>query len=112
MTRVTMSIAGQTVETTTEAMQAVADRLGHNSGDVLTPVAQSQLKSIIERIERLEEDKAAVMADVKEVYAEAKGNGYDTRILRKVVRLRKQDKAKLQEEEALIDLYLSAIGGL
>jgi uncharacterized protein (UPF0335 family) len=80
--------------------------------DVLTASAQAQLKTVIERIERLEEDKAAVMADLKEVYAEAKGNGYDTKILRKVVRLRKQDKAKRQEEEALIDLYLSAVGGL
>jgi uncharacterized protein (UPF0335 family) len=52
------------------------------------------------------------MADLKEVYAEAKGNGFDVKILRKVVRLRKQDKAKRDEEEALVDLYLSAIGGL
>ncbi|HEX4183013.1 MAG TPA: DUF2312 domain-containing protein [Caulobacteraceae bacterium] len=83
-----------------------------SSVDVLNSAAQSQLKSIIERIERLEEDKAAVSNDLKEVYAEAKGNGFDTKILRKVVRLRKQDKAKVQEEEALVDLYLSAIGGL
>jgi uncharacterized protein (UPF0335 family) len=82
------------------------------SVDVLNSAAQSQLKSIIERIERLEEDKAAVSNDLKEVYAEAKGNGFDVKILRKVVRLRKQDKAKRQEEEALVDLYLSAIGGL
>jgi uncharacterized protein (UPF0335 family) len=80
--------------------------------DVLNSTAQGQLKSIIERIERLEEDKAAVQNDLKEVYAEAKGNGFDTKILRKVVRLRKQDKAKRQEEDALVDLYLSAIGGL
>jgi uncharacterized protein (UPF0335 family) len=80
--------------------------------DTLNSAAQSQLKSIIERIERLEEDKAAVATDLKEVYAEAKGNGFDTKILRKVVRLRKQDKAKRLEEDALIDLYLSAIGGL
>ncbi|MDR3513896.1 MAG: DUF2312 domain-containing protein [Caulobacteraceae bacterium] len=80
--------------------------------DVLNSTAQTQLKSIIERIERLEEDKAAVQTDLKEVYAEAKGNGFDTKILRKVVRLRKQDKAKRQEEDALVDLYLSAIGGL
>jgi uncharacterized protein (UPF0335 family) len=80
--------------------------------DILNSTAQTQLKSIIERIERLEEDKAAVMTDLKEVYAEAKGNGFDTKILRKVVRLRKQDKAKRQEEDALVDLYLSAIGGL
>ncbi len=80
--------------------------------DVLTSAAQGRLKSFIERIERLEEDKAAVTADLKEVYAEAKGEGFDTKILRKVVRLLKRDKAKRQEEEALIDLYLSAFGGL
>jgi uncharacterized protein (UPF0335 family) len=80
--------------------------------DVLTATAQGRLKTIIERIERLEEDKAAIMADLKEVYLEAKGEGFDTKILRKVVRLRKQDKVKRQEEEALIDLSLSAIGGL
>ena len=82
------------------------------SSDVLNATAQTQLKTIIERIERLEEDKAGVMADLKEVYAEAKGNGFDVKILRKVGRLRKQDKAKRDEEEALVDLYLSAIGGL
>ena len=80
------------------------------ANDVLTGHAQSQLKTIIERIERLEEDKANVAADLKEVYAEAKGNGFDTKILRKVIRYRKQDRAKVQEEEALLDLYLSAIG--
>jgi uncharacterized protein (UPF0335 family) len=78
--------------------------------DVLSGHAQGQLKAIIERIERLEEDKAAVQTDLKEVYAEAKGNGFDTKIIRKVVRIRKQDKAKVQEEEAILDLYLSAIG--
>ncbi len=74
--------------------------------------AQGKLKSLIERIERLEEDKAAVAVDLKEVYGEAKSEGFDTKIIRKVVRLRAQDKAKRQEEEALIDLYISAIGGL
>ena len=80
--------------------------------DVLTATAQGRLKSFIERIERLEEDKAGVMADLKEVFAEAKGEGFDVKIMRKVIRLRKTDKVKRQEEEALIDLYLSAIGGL
>ncbi len=80
--------------------------------DTITATAQGKLKSLIERIERLEEDKAAVAADLKEVYAEAKGEGFDVKIVRKVVRLRKQDTAKRQEEEALIDLYISAIGGL
>ena len=97
--------------------------LGHNSGsfakqpihtseDVLNQSAQTRLRTIIERIEHLEVVKAAVADDLKEVYAEAKGEGFDTKILRKVVRLRKQDTATRQEEEALIDLYLSAIGGL
>jgi uncharacterized protein (UPF0335 family) len=80
--------------------------------DTLGATAQGKLKSIVERIERLEEDKAAVANDLKEVYAEAKGEGFDVKILRKVVRLRKADAAKRQEEEALIDLYISAIGGL
>jgi len=83
-----------------------------SSIDVLNSTAQTRLKTIIERIERLEEDKAAVANDIKEVFAEAKGEGFDVKILRKVVRLRKQDKAKRQEEEALLDLYLSAIGGI
>ena len=80
------------------------------ANDVLSGQAQGQLKTIVERIERLEEDKAGVMSDLKEVFLEAKGNGFDVKILRKVVRLRKQDRAKRQEEEALVDLYLTAIG--
>jgi uncharacterized protein (UPF0335 family) len=82
------------------------------SFDTLSSTAQGKLKSLVERIERLEEDKAAVAGDLKEVYAEAKGEGFDTKILRKVVRLRKADVAKRQEEEALIELYITAIGGL
>jgi uncharacterized protein (UPF0335 family) len=81
------------------------------SDDVLNSAACSRLRSIVERIERLEEDKAAVSNDLKEVFAEATGEGFDAKILRKVVRLRKQDKAKRQEEEALLDLYLHAIEG-
>ncbi len=76
----------------------------------LTVTAQSRLRTIVERLERLEEDKQAVLADMKEVFAEAKGEGYDVKTLRKVIRIRKQDKAKRQEEEAILDLYLSALG--
>ena len=83
-----------------------------HSVDVLNSAAQTQLRSVIERIERLEEDKAAVATDLKEVYAEAKGEGFDTKIIRKVIRLRKADAAKRSEEEALIELYITAIGGL
>ena len=78
----------------------------------ITTAANGKLKSLIERIERLEEDKAAISGDLKEVYAEAKGEGFDVKILRRVVRLRKQDRVRREEEEALIDLYIQAIGGL
>jgi len=78
--------------------------------DVLNATAQGQLKSIIERVERLEQEKAEIAEQIKEVFAEAKGNGFDTKVLRKVVRIRKQDRAKRMEEEAILDLYLSALG--
>lgn len=78
--------------------------------DVLGGNAQTQLRSLVERIERLEDDKHSVGLDIKEVYAEAKGSGFDTKIIRKIVKLRSQDKAKRQEEAALIDLYASALG--
>ena len=72
--------------------------------------AKDQLKSVVERIERLEEEKAALTADIREVYSEAKGNGFDTKIIRQVVRLRKLDRADRQEQEAILDLYLAALG--
>lgn len=80
------------------------------SPDVLNNVAAGRLRSIIERLERLDEDREAIMADMKEVFAEAKGEGYDVKTLRKVLKVRKQDRAKRQEEEAILDLYLSALG--
>ncbi len=86
------------------------DAASISSADVITGAAQTRLRTIIERIERLEEDKAVIMADMKEVYAEAKGEGFDVKILRKVVSIRKKDKVKRDEEEALLDLYMSAIG--
>ncbi|HEY5239648.1 MAG TPA: DUF2312 domain-containing protein [Rhizomicrobium sp.] len=72
--------------------------------------AKDHLKSLIARIERLEEEKAALTADIREVYSEAKGQGFDTKILRQVVRLRKLESADRQEQEAILDLYLSALG--
>lgn len=74
------------------------------------PFSAAQLLSVIERIERLEEDKAAIAEQIKEVYAEAKGNGFDTRILRKVVSLRKKPAAERAEEETLLEIYLRALG--
>ncbi|MEE2722780.1 MAG: DUF2312 domain-containing protein [Pseudomonadota bacterium] len=75
-------------------------------------VAQDRLRSFIERIERLEEEKTVLMADIKEVYAEAKGTGFDPKTMRKVIRLRKMDDSDRQEEEFLLDTYLSALGML
>ena len=73
-------------------------------------VAADHLKQLIERIERLEEDKAAVAEDIKEVYAEAKGEGFDTKVMRQIVRLRKMNHADRQEMEAILQLYLEALG--
>jgi len=75
-----------------------------------TGFAKDQLKSFINRIERLEEERAALSADIREVYSEAKGQGFDTKIMRQVVRLRKLDTADRQEQEAILDLYLGALG--
>lgn len=75
-------------------------------------LAVDQLKSIVERIERLEDEKAEVAGQIREVYAEAKGNGFDTKALRKVVALRRKTLDERQEEEAMLDLYLSALGML
>jgi uncharacterized protein (UPF0335 family) len=72
--------------------------------------AKEHLKSFIERIERLEEEKAALAADIREVYSEAKGTGFDVKIMRQVVRLRKLDTADRQEQDAILDLYLGALG--
>jgi uncharacterized protein (UPF0335 family) len=72
--------------------------------------AKDRLRSFIDRIERLEEERAALSADIREVYSEAKGEGFDTKIMRHVVRLRKLDKADFQEREAMLDLYLGALG--
>ncbi len=79
-------------------------------GDILNQAAQGQLKSIIERVERLEQEKSEIAEQIKEVLLEAKGNGFDVKIIRKVIRIRKQDRAKRMEEDAILDLYLSAIG--
>jgi uncharacterized protein (UPF0335 family) len=72
--------------------------------------AGDQLKAFVERIERLEEEKQAIADDIKDVYAEAKANGFDTKILRQVIRLRKQDADERAEMETLLDLYLAALG--
>jgi uncharacterized protein (UPF0335 family) len=72
--------------------------------------AKEHLRSFIERIERLEEEKGALADDIREVYSEAKGTGFDTKVIRQVIRLRKMESADRQEQEAMLDLYLSALG--
>ncbi|WP_028033756.1 DUF2312 domain-containing protein [Chelativorans sp. J32] len=73
-------------------------------------VAAGQLRAFIERIERLEEEKQTISDDIKDVYAEMKGNGFDVKAVRTIVRLRKKDQAERQEEEAILDLYKAALG--
>jgi len=73
-------------------------------------VAADQLKSFIERIERLEEEKAALAGDIKDVFAEAKGSGFDTKVMRKIISIRKKDHAERQEEDAILELYMQALG--
>ena len=75
-------------------------------------IVADRLRSFIERIERLEEEKAALAADIREVYAEAKGDGFDVKTMRQIVKLRKVDKADRDEQEALLDLYKQALGML
>ena len=75
-------------------------------------VDAKHLRAFVERIEKLEEEKKAIADDIKDVYAEAKGTGYDIKIIRKIVSLRKQDKDKRKEEEEILDLYLAALGML
>ena len=79
--------------------------------DQPTNFAQGQLKSFIERIERIEAEKAELAADVKEIYSEAKANGFDTKIMRKVVSRRKKTQQEAEEEDAILDLYMSALNG-
>lgn len=73
-------------------------------------VAREQLKAFVERIERLEEEKKAIADDIKDVFAEAKGNGYDIKALRTIIRMRKQDVDERREQEAILDLYMQALG--
>ena len=75
-----------------------------------TTFAHGQLKSIVERIERLEEEKKVIAGDIKEVYAEAKANGFDTKILRKVISLRKKEVTEREEEQSMLDVYMAALG--
>jgi uncharacterized protein (UPF0335 family) len=102
--------------------EAVSEPIGHNGGpklvvvgegdDVLTADAVTRLRTIVQRIENLDDELDGLKTDRKDVLSEAKGEGFDTKIIQKIVALRKRDKAQIAEEAALIDLYLGAIEGL
>lgn len=82
--------------------------IGHNKGGV----AVDQLKSIISRVENLEEQKAAVAADIRDIYAEAKGNGFDTKAIKRIIKIRGMDAAQREEQETILDTYMNALGML
>jgi uncharacterized protein (UPF0335 family) len=87
--------------------------IGHNSDAAAVPTAtfaKEQLRAIVERIERLEEEKKTISDDIRDVYAEAKGNGFDVKAMRTIVRMRKQDAGERAEQETVLDLYLHALG--
>ena len=95
-------------------MAQVAKTTATETDNVTRPAqfAKDQLKAIIERIERLEEDKKSIGGDIKDVYAEAKGNGFDVRALRHIVALRKLDVNERQEQDAIVETYMAALGML
>ncbi len=78
----------------------------------IAPTAKDQLRSFIERIERLEEEKAALAGDIRELFAQAKSTGFDTKAMRKVIKLRKQDASERRDEEAVLATYMHALGML
>ena len=73
-------------------------------------IAQDQLRAFVERIERMNEEKDAINADISEIYQEAKGNGFDTKVLKQVIKIRRQDHSERMEQEAVLELYLQALG--
>jgi uncharacterized protein (UPF0335 family) len=85
---------------------------GTGESATLHNTTRQQLKSIVERIERLEEERKALGNDIKDIYSEAKATGFDTKALRKLIRIRKQDSNEYREEEALLETYMSALGML
>jgi uncharacterized protein (UPF0335 family) len=106
--------AGRARSAATPAAADTMGRRGLMSSDTVDMSSNSvnggHLRAFIERIEKLEEEKRAIADDIKDVYGEAKGTGFDPKIMRKIVSLRRQDKNKRQEEEEILDLYLSALG--
>lgn len=86
------------------------DLPGANVTDPSQTIAAGQLRAFIERVERLEEEKATIAEDIRDVYTEMKGTGFDTKAVRAIVKLRKKDKAEREEEESILELYMTALG--
>ncbi|WP_099866147.1 DUF2312 domain-containing protein [Pararhizobium haloflavum] len=93
-----------------EAVDAVRRSQRDESSPYTNGVARDQLRAFVERIERLDEERKTIVDDIKDVYAEAKGTGFDTKALRKVIALRKLDPVERAEQEAILDTYLHALG--
>ena len=92
-------------------MRLVESDMGNKMDDVAnTGVAAEELKQFIDRLERLEEEKSGIAGDIKEVFAELKGRGFDTKAVRQILRIRKQDHSERQEQEAILELYMQALG--
>lgn len=88
----------------------MSDNPDITGGDNAHSIARDHLRAFIERIERLEEEKKALADDIREVYAEAKGNGFDTKVMRQIVRIRKMDRNEYAEQQAILELYGTALG--
>lgn len=105
---------GSRTKSTSDGKERPNDMPGVTHADEVTETSQTvaagQLRAFIERVERLEEEKKTISDDIKEVFAEMKGTGFDVKAVRKLIRLRKQDQAERQEEEAILDLYKAALG--
>jgi uncharacterized protein (UPF0335 family) len=86
--------------------------LGHNSGDAASQgnIAADRLRSIVERVERLEEERKALSSDIKDIFLEAKSAGFDVKVLRQLIRIRKMEPADVEEQETLLDVYRRALG--
>ena len=123
-TAVTIEIPGHPpIHTSTDGMRRATEKLEREiraralsepaaKDEPATRFAKDHLKSIVERIERLEEEKAVIASDIRDVYAESKGNGFDVKALRAVIRLRKQDVNERQEQETILETYMQALGML
>ncbi|MFT8484271.1 MAG: DUF2312 domain-containing protein [Gluconobacter cerinus] len=86
------------------------DMTGHNSDAAVGGIAADRLRSIIERVERLEEERKALSGDIKDIFSEAKSAGFDVKVIKQIIRLRKQEPAEAEEQETLLDIYRRALG--